>query len=441
MFPVVNSSSSFSSSSALYVGIDVGTSGCRAVAIDAHGSEIAAAQVAMAAPRREEAAVEQDPAVWWEALGAALEALLAQVPRGAVKALAVDGTSGTVLVADDQGTPLAPALLYSDNRAIDEAERIRAAAPRESAAHGSSGGLAKLLWLLGRIPSPARVHSPADWLAGKLTGRFGASDANNVLKLGWDPLTQTWPRWLDALGVPRGLLPRVIAPGTVYGRLAPPMAARFGLPADAHVVAGTTDSTAAIIATGADRPGEAVTSLGSTLVMKVVSEHPVFSPEDGVYSQPYGRHWLVGGGSNSGGAVLRQFFSDPELMDLTPRLTPDRPTGLDYYPLPAPGERFPVNDPQLAPRLTPRPADDTVFLQGMLEAMARIEAGAYRRLVELGAPAPQCVLSAGGGARNPAWSRIREGLLGVPVRRAIHDEAAYGSALLARRTTEADRRC
>jgi sugar (pentulose or hexulose) kinase len=432
--PVVNSSSP------LYIGIDVGTSGCRAVAIDA-AAEVAGANTALPAPRREGAAVEQEAEVWWEALCAALDALLMQVPRQAVKALAVDGTSGTVLMADAQGTPLAPALLYNDNRAIDEAERIRAVAPRESAAHGSGGGLAKLLWLLGRVPSPARVHSPADWLAGRLTGRFGASDANNVLKLGWDPLTQTWPRWLDALGVPRGLLPRVVAPGTVYGRLAPAMAARFGLPADACVAAGTTDSTAAIIATGAARPGEAVTSLGSTLVMKVVSEQPVFSPEDGVYSQPYGRHWLVGGGSNSGGAVLRQFFSDAELLALTPRLAPERPTGLDYYPLPAPGERFPVNDPRLAPRLMPRPADDAMFLQGLLEAMARIEADAYRRLVELGAPAPQCVLSAGGGAHNAAWSRIREGLLGVPVRRAAHDEAAYGSALLARRTTEADNRC
>lgn len=74
--------------------------------------------------------------------------------------------------------------------------------------------------------------------------------------------------------------------------------------------------------------------------------------------------WLVGGASNSGGAVLRRFFSDEQLKQLTPRLRPEAPTRLAYYPLPAPGERFPVADPELQPRMEPRPADDAVFLQG-----------------------------------------------------------------------------
>jgi len=429
--PVVNSSSP------LYIGIDVGTSGCRAVAIDAAAMEVTRADAPMPAPRREGAAVEQEVEVWWEALCAALDALLAQVPREAVRALAVDGTSGTVLVADADGRPLAPALLYNDNRATAEAERIRVVAPRESAAHGSGSGLAKLLWLLARVPHPVRVHTPADWLAARLTGRCGRSDANDVLKLGWDPMARAWPSWLETLGVPPGLLPEVVAPGTPLGPLAAAMARRFGLSADVQVVAGTTDSTAAILATGAARPGDAVTSLGSTLVMKVISTRPVFAPEYGVYGQPYGDHWLVGGGSSSGGAVLRQFFSDAELAALEPRLAPDRPTGLDYYPLLGPGERFPVNDPHWSPRMTPRPQDDALFLQGLLEGMARIEARAYGVLQDLGAPAPQRVLTAGGGARNEAWRRIRETLLGVPVQRAIHHEAGHGSALLARAGTHA----
>lgn len=166
--------------------------------------------------------------------------------------------------------------------------------------------------------------------------------------------------------------------------------------------------------------------------MKVVGAHPVFATEYGVYSQPYGDAWLVGGGSNAGGAVLRRFFSDAALAALEPRLNPDQPTGLDYYPLLAPGERFPVNDPHLPPRLEPRPADDAVFLQGLLEGMARIEARAYQLLQALGAPAPRRVLTAGGGARNETWRQIREKQLGVPVERAVHGEAAYGTARLAR---------
>jgi sugar (pentulose or hexulose) kinase len=86
----------------------------------------------------------------------------------------------------------------------------------------------------------------------------------------------------------------------------------------------------------------------------------------------------------------------------------------------------------LAPRLSPRPADDAEFLHGLLESLARIEARGYGLLAELGATPVRRVDSAGGGAQNPVWTRIRERLIQVPVARAAHTEAAYGAALLAR---------
>ncbi|MDD1651377.1 MAG: hypothetical protein LUO80_13460, partial [Methylococcaceae bacterium] len=101
-------------------------------------------------------------------------------------------------------------------------------------------------------------------------------------------------------------------------------------------------------------------------------------------------------------------------------------------PLPRPGERFPVNDPGLAPRLSPRPADDAEFLHGLLESLARIESRGYGLLAELGASPLLRVETAGGGAQNPVWTVIRQRLLQVPVARSGHTEAAYGSALLAR---------
>ena len=170
------------------------------------------------------------------------------------------------------------------------------------------------------------------------------------------------------------------------GPLHPDTAALLGLPPETQVRAGTTDGVAAFLAAGAHAPGHGVTSLGSTLVLKLVSDRPVFSPAHGVYSHRLGDLWLTGGASNSGGAVLAQYFSADELRALTPLLKPDVPTGLDYYPLPGTGERFPVNDPALAPRLSPRPADRVVFLQGLLEGIARIEARGYELLTELGAP-------------------------------------------------------
>jgi sugar (pentulose or hexulose) kinase len=272
----------------------------------------------------------------------------------------------------------------------------------------------------------------ADWIMGRLCGQWGFSDVNNSLKLGFDAMHNCWPDWLEQLGVNRTILPKVLQPGTAVATIKQQVATQFGLPLTTQIIAGTTDSTAAFIATGANQVGEAVTSLGSTLVMKVISDKPIFSPKHGVYSQPLGNLWLVGGGSNSGGAVLLHYFNQQQLTEMTARLTPDQATGLDYYPLIHPGERFPVADNFKQPCLTPRPEDDVIFFQAMLEGMTNIEHQGYQLLAELGAPYPITLRSAGGGSHNPAWAEIRKTKLGIPMLKAQHQEAAYGSAVLAR---------
>jgi sugar (pentulose or hexulose) kinase len=228
------------------------------------------------------------------------------------------------------------------------------------------------------------------------------------------------------------LLPAVIEPGTTVAAISAETARLHDLPAGCLVRAGTTDSIAAFFAAGADKPGKAVTSLGSTMVLKLLSRTAVNAPEYGVYSHRCGNLWLAGGASNCGGLILKQLFGRDGLESLSARLRPELPTGLDYYPLPAPGERFPINDPAMLPRLTPRPENDATYLQGLLESLARIEAHGYRLLAQLGATPLQSVLTAGGGAGNRAWTRIRARTLGVPVSAAPHTEAAYGAALLAR---------
>jgi len=104
---------------------------------------------------------------------------------------------------------------------------------------------------------------------------------------------------------------------------------------------------------------------------------------------------------------------------------------LNYYPLISPGERFPIPDPQLSPRLEPRPADNILFFQALLEGMADIEAMSYQRLLELGAPYPKLITSMGGGAKNPVWRMIREDKTGIPVKLPACDQAAAGAAILA----------
>lgn len=420
-------------SSALYVGIDLGTAGCRATAINADATILYTASTDLPPAMIDGNARYQDPLLWWQAVERVLDELFEQVDPARVKRIAVDGTSGSVLVTNAAGEPLREALLYNDQRDPVYVEHLKAMAPPDNPVLSPTSGLVKLLWLSMHVDKSILAHClhQADWIAGKLTDRYGISDFNNCIKTGFNAEHHTWPRWMDTLPLDNAWLPTVQQPGEPVGPISEHMAKRFKLSPETLIVSGTTDSTASFIATGASEPGEAVTVLGSTLVLKVLGPIPILSAQDGVYSQPLGDLWLIGGASSSGGAVLKQYFSDEQLQAMTVQLDPQQPTGLDYYPLPAQGERFPINDPHLSPQLEPRPDDDVTFFQGLLEGIARIEKQGYERLAELGAPFPKRILTAGGGSVNDAWTQIRQSLLGIPVETAANTEAAYGSALIA----------
>lgn len=402
--------------------------------IDVDSQVIAEATIALPVLQYHGNRIEQDPHVWWDTLGRVLTMLRSQIKLDGVHAVAVAGTSGTVLLADANGAPLGPALMYNDGRAVDQSNQLAHIAPADSPVSNPNSGLAKLVWL-AQQPGSDKAHyflHQADWIAGKLAGRPGYTDPNNALKSGYDPLTGHWPAWLDQLPFPPAWLPKVQACGSPIGTVDSRIAALVGLPRETLIVAGTTDSTASFIATGASKTGEAVTVLGSTLVLKVISETPVSHPHYGIYSQPLEDKWLVGGASNSGGAVLQHFFSDKQMAEMELQLEPDTPTGLDYYPLITPGERFPINDPHFQPRLSPRPENEVQFFQGLLEGIANIERLGYERLRECGAPWPVNLRTTGGGVRNAAWTRIRSNMLNVPLLTASHTQAAFGAAQLAR---------
>ena len=321
---------------------------------------------------------------------------------------------------------------YDDRRGRPCLARIARLAPEDAAVHGTGASLPKLLALLAeRIHrSDCRVLHQSEWLSARLIGDYRFGDENNCLKLGYDPVHRRWPDWLHHL-LPTSMLPEVVPVGTRLGALSARAADDTGLRAGLAVLAGTTDSNAASLAAGAMEVGDAVTSLGSTLVLKIFSDKPVAVAEYGVYSHRLGDRWLVGGASNSGGAVTTAHFSQTRIRELTAQMDPEKPTGLHYYPLLQPGERFPVNDPDYPPRLLPRANNDLEFFQGILEGIADIEKQGYDLLHRLGAPRPSRVISIGGGAANESWRKIRERLLGVPVLRAAQSQAAYGSALLA----------
>ncbi|MDT3706503.1 MAG: FGGY-family carbohydrate kinase [Thiobacillus sp.] len=410
-----------------FLGIDFGTSGARRCVIDAEG-------VIVDEDRRDFGTLGdyERAGIWREALWD-LVASLPSAIRTLLSDIALDGTSGTVLACDEELSPRHPPLLYDDDRAVEEAALIaRTAVPGHPAAAASSG-LAKVLWLKKRLGlTGARLYvNQADWLSGLLSGRVGMTDYHNALKMGLDLDDLKWPDWVEYLA-DVNYLPIPIAPGARLATVSRPRARYLGINTRCMVHAGTTDSIAAFLAAKVNDSGDAVTSLGSTLVLKLLSDTRVESSDHGVYSHWFGDRWLAGGASNAGGAVLRQFFDDRTLAALSERIDPTVASPLDYLPLPKTGERFPANDPGLSPRLAPRPADDAEFLHGLLESLARIEARGYGLLSELGATPVRRVETAGGGAQNPVWMHIRQRLLGIPVARAAHTEAAYGAALLAR---------
>jgi sugar (pentulose or hexulose) kinase len=411
---------------ALALGLDIGTSGVRAAVLDRAGDVVGFAATKFAAIGGDRSA----PATWRRAMEATLETLSREADLANVGAVAVDGTSGTMVAIDADGEPIGPARLY-DEPCEDLAvlDRIAAVAPEGSAALGRTSALARVLTMQAR-PGVWKVVHQADWLAGVLSGRYDQSDENNALKTGYDPILRAWPDWIARAGADLSKLPAVHPPGARVAT-AGVVLQRFGPSAAALICAGTTDGCASFLATGASEVGDAVTALGSTLVIKLLSDTPIHSADYGVYSHRLGERWLVGGASNTGGQVIEALFPEGDFDALTAALRPEEPTGLHFYPLTRPGERFPINDPRLAPRLSPRPAERERFFQAVLEGIGEVEALAYRRLRELGAPPLKSVRSIGGGAANLVWARIRQDLIGAPFASALSQEACVGAARVA----------
>ncbi len=417
----------------LALGVDVGTSGIRTAVIDRTGTPVAMARVIHAAQDPRKINAER----WWQSVVDCLEIQMEGLrdegcdPRDII-GISVDGTSGTMVLTDVNLKPVTRALMYNSKGFESEAAIVDRFAPAHHITRGSSSSLARALRLWHEVDTSQAAHllHQADYILAKLTGEGGESDVNNALKTGVDPVTCQWPDWIAETGIAMRLFPKARDVGTAIAPLRSSLATRLGLAPSVIVHAGTTDSIAAFLSCTNPEPGIAVTSLGTTLAVKTVSNCRVENHDLGLYSHRLGTVWLAGGASNTGGGVLRSFFTTDEITALSAQIDPASPTGLDYYPLPGPGERFPINDPDLHPRLVPRPPDNVTFLQGILEGIAAIESRSYAAIRDSGGDWPTAIYTAGGGAENPAWTAIRSRLLGIPLHPARHTEAAIGAARL-----------
>ena len=434
-----NTESGGSGHGRLYCGLDFGTSSARLALVDDDGRLVRSHARGYDAPDTKTGMTKP----WLRAMWELLEALDAS-ERERLDAVAVDGTSGTVVIVDaENGEALCAPYMYNDTFP-DESARVRGMrnGPGKDSTESASSATCKLSrWFYvdgaqSEDKSRATLLHHADWLAYQLHGRMGMSDFNNSLKLGFDPApgVEAFPKWLrDAeFGY---MLPReVLAPGASFGRVQSDVVDRLACSPSCEVIAGTTDSVAAFVASQAMDVGECATSLGSTLALKLISDTRVDDLSAGVYSHRLNGRWLVGGASNLGGWILRRFFSNDELETLSARIDAEgiEPTE-DYFEGVMLG--FGVSVDEAASMVeSSRPSDDAQFVANLLGSIANVEARCYERMRELGASSgAKKVFTAGGGARNATWSAMRSSAMGgIPVVRSERDEAAYGAALLAR---------
>tara|TARA_B100001750_G_C15511360_1_gene603911 strand:- start:1484 stop:2764 length:1281 start_codon:yes stop_codon:yes gene_type:complete len=417
----------------IFLGVDFGTSGVRLVAIDEANEIIGYSNNAIPPPIRQNKSVTQNPNIWWHSFKNALKILKTQIDFSRIYSISIDGTSGTILATSKNGIPKSSAHMYNDAVGVKQGKLLKKLSNENPVVSSSSNALARALFIkeMGDLGTNYIFLHQADWIAGKLLNKFKYSDENNALKLGYDCINRKWPDWFSKLPINTNSLPIIKVPGDELGKISPTISQDLGINNKCKIIAGTTDSIAAFLSTGAHKIGEAVSSIGSTLVVKVIGNNPIYNNKYGIYSHRIGNLWLTGGASNVGGAIIKKLFSN-RIDELSIKINPNQSTGLNYYPLIHPGERFPINDPNLQPILEPRPKDEVVFFQGVLEGITRVEKKCYERISQFGGGYPYKIFSVGGGANNEKWNILRANIIKAEIINPITNEAAFGAALLAK---------
>lgn len=429
----------------LFLGIDVGTGGVRVVAVTEAGDVAAASSVAFDAEilAPQQGRHEQPPDAWWhatcQAAGATLAALSA-TDRGRLLAVAVDGTSGTLVTVDKAGQPLRDALMYNDPRAAGEADALNAAAgdfcDKLGYRFNASFALTKIAWLRNQEPAifakTSRFLHQADYVVEQLTGQPATTDYSNALKTGYDLIDERWPGWIDKhLGI-AGRLPPVVAPGVPVGSVSARAAQQTGLPQGLPVIAGATDGTAAFLASGARRPGDYNTTLGTTLVFKGISTQVCRHPDGLIYCHKLpGGWWLPGAAGNTGAEWIASLFPGSDVHMLDQAAAVRLPSKCLAYPLVRTGERFPFLAPKAEGFFCHEPSEAADRYAACLQGLGLVERLGYQVLDAAAGATGDQVYSTGGGSRSDVWTQCRANVTGRLIHRPVCGESAFGAAVLA----------
>jgi xylulokinase len=431
------------------LGVDCGTSGLKAVLVEAGGGLIAAATRAYRPDHPRPLWSEQDPEVWVAAMFEALGEIRSADPDAfaATGAIGFSGQMhGAVLIGRD-GKPIRPAILHNDGRAHREAaelwERHRPLADVVGVKPMAGFVAPKLIWLARHEPAVfaaiAHIIQPKDYLRFRLTGEI-ASDMSDAAGTWWlDEQARAWSvEALAASGVDPALAPRLVEGSDAVGSLVPAVAGELGLPSRTVVAAGGGDAAVGAIGIGATQPGDAFISLGTASQMIVVSDVYRAAPERLVHSFAHAlpRRWYrMAAMLNGAGAlafVARLVGADAGALEREAAegyRGPGETTFLPYLS----GERTPHDDPHARGVVfgLGDSATRVDLTRAAMEGVALTLAEARDCLAATG-DAPKRFDIIGGGARSALWTRMIAAAVGAPIARRKGGEVgpAFGAARL-----------
>ncbi|MDZ8221494.1 xylulokinase [Nostoc sp. ChiVER01] len=435
----------------IVVGLDLGTGGVRAIAVDLQGQIIAQSTRSYPLLTPQPGWTEQNSSDWVEASLDALFDVTQQLNGHRVIALGLSGQMHGMVALDADGKAIRPAILWNDQRTGKAVAEIEAAIPRQELIQRTGNPaitgfqLPKLLWLRTEEPQAYtrlwQILLPKDYLGYVLTGEAVTepSDASgvgclNLANRQWDTDI------LHPLNINPALFPPVIESTAIAGRLKPEIAARVGLPAGLPIVAGGGDNAAAAIGLGisSSNLSRGSLSIGTSGVIFAPCNHPIPDAEGRVhlFCHVDGGYHLLGVTLAAGGSLrwYRDTFapqiSYTDLMDMAERSQPGA-RGVLFLPHLA-GERSPHLDPDtrgafLNLSLAHTQADIT---RAVLEGVAFSLRSALEVISAI-APLAQ-LLATGGGARSHIWLQILADILQTKLIAPKAEEgAAYGAAILA----------
>lgn len=444
-------------STSAFLGIDVGTSGVKAILVDAAGDVVASATMPLVLSTPHPGWAEQEPEAWWQASVEAIRRVLALQPAASVQSVGISGQMHSSVFLDREGTVIRPALLWCDGRTTVECGEITKAAGGEAqlrdwvrnpALEGFT--LPKVLWLRHHEPAAftrlATVLLAKDFIRYRLTGALASepSDASGTLM--FDPARLEWSApLLQAVGLSPALLPAVGGSHEVLGRVTTAASQLTGLPTGTPVVGGGADNACGAAGVGAVSPGEAVASWGTSGTVLAPVAQPLVDP--GLRAHTFchvvpGLWYLMGVVLSAGGAVAwfrDQFVREVDDTALA-NVQIDREAesvaagaeGLTFLPY-LQGERTPHRDASARGAIVGLSLAHSRahVARAVVEGVAFAMRDSLSILQQLGL-SPSRLLLTGGGARSPFLRRLQAEVYGLPVMTVNREEGpAYGAALLA----------